>query len=139
MTRFSFPETTFQFIYPETTPKGSPVTVKETHRDNVSRIYLTSRDSLELYFEVTRYNDLTAREGYQQLKEEVEERFAECEVTELQKTRLNGSPAYVFSFQWPFNQRKVYFLEKGSETYRILYDPSLRLNEQILATITAPD
>jgi len=137
MARFFFPGTTLQFSYPETTPKGFPVTVKETHRDNVSRVHLTSPDSLELYFEVTSYNNLTAQEGYELLKRDVEERFMEYEMGELQKTRLNGSPAFVFSFRGSFRQRKVYFLEKGFVTYRILYDPTLPLNEQILASVTA--
>lgn len=136
MPRFSFPDTTLQFSYPEITPQKRPVAIQETHRDNVSRVHLTSPHSLELYFEVTLYHNLTAQEGYEQLKKDVEERFSECRVTDLQKTRLNGYPAYVFSFQWLFQQRKVYFLERGTVIYRILYDPTLPLNEQILATLT---
>lgn len=136
MPHFSFPDTTLQFSYPQTTPKRRPVTLKETHRDNVSRVHLTSPDSLELYFEVTSYTNLTAQEGYELLKRDVEERFMECEISDLQKTRLNGFPAFVFSFQWPFRQRKVYFVERESVTYRILYDPTLPLNEQVLASVT---
>ncbi len=139
MVRYTFPGTTFQFSYPETTPRRFPVALKETHRDNVSRVHLTSLDSRELYFEVTCYYALTAREGYDQLKEGMQERFGECTVTELQKTRLNGSPAFVFSFQCPFIHRKVYFLEKASATYRVLYDPTLPLNEQVLASVTVTD
>lgn len=136
MPHFSFPDTTLQFHYPQTTPKRFPVTIKESHRDNISRVHLISPDSLELYFEVTSYTNLTAQEGYELLKNDVVERFMECEVSDLQKTRLNGFPAFVFSFQWPFRQRKVYFVEKESVTYRILFDPTLPLNEQILASVT---
>jgi hypothetical protein len=71
------------FKYPEETPQGHFVDKAESLQGESIRIHLVSRDSKELYFEVTKYQDLPAQMEYHQYREKLERRFSELIITEL--------------------------------------------------------
>ena len=132
---FSDTRMAFQLKYPQTTPQGHPVRIKEVSVGGGIRVHFVSENSQELYFEVTWYSNLSPAEGYGRLKEEVEKRFEEVNVSELKESRLGSLPAFAFSFSWREGERAVVFVPKGRMAYRILYDPRSPLNSQMLSTV----
>jgi hypothetical protein len=131
---FSDPRFHLQFRYPETTSQGHAIDVKETTPGGAIRVHLTSRGSQEVYFEVTQYPNLSVKDGYEQLKQEVEKRF-NANVSALTETSFVGLPASELSFEWNEGKRAVIFVIKDGTTYRILCAPSSKTNLQIRSTI----
>jgi hypothetical protein len=83
--RFNDPRFGLVFKYPEETPLGHAVDKAESQQDEFVRVHLTSRDSKELYFEVTKYHIISAQIEYQQHRENLEQRFSELIITELKE------------------------------------------------------
>jgi hypothetical protein len=123
------------FRYPQATPQGHIVEWAESQKDDVVRVHFTSKDSQELYFEVTKYFGLPAQVEYQQHKESLEERPEEFVVSGLKEIHWMSQPAYEYSIKWDNRARMVILLETDDATYRILYDPYSPLNIQILSTL----
>lgn len=123
------------FRYPPTTPQGHPVEKTESQKDDVVRVHFTSKNSQELYFEVTKYFGLPAQVEYQQHKKSLEERTEEFVVSDLKEILWMSQPAYEYSIKWDNSARAVILLETDQATYRILYDPYSPLNIQILSTL----
>ena len=138
---FTDPRFKLRFNYPATTPEGHAVEKVEEQHDDAVRIHLSSRDSQELYFEVTKYPDLIAREEYERHKAYLEQRFAgfDFAIGELQETSLASRPAHTYTFRWRDAERTVMLIHKDGATYRIIYDPRSPLNAQVLSTVAFPD
>ena len=128
-----------QFRYPPNTPQGYSVDKSESQQDDALRVHFISRDSQELYFEVTKYSALLARIEYQQHKAELEKRFSELVITESKEISWKSLPAYEYSFEWSKGTRSVILFERNGATYRILYDPRSPLNNQMLSTFEWTD
>jgi hypothetical protein len=124
-----------QFKYPSKTPQGSLIDRTEGQHDETIRVHFISRDSEELYFEVTKYHGLPPREEYRRHKEELKKRFTELSITDIQEINWKSLPAYEYSFDGPPGRRSVTMFEKNEVTYRILYDPRSPLNLQVLSTV----
>ena len=99
------------------------------------RVHFTSKNSHELYFELTKYIDLSPPIEYQHHKESLEKRFDPFSISDLKEIRWMAQPAYKYSFKWKQGARIVRLIETENATYRILYDPSSPLNAQILSTL----
>jgi hypothetical protein len=84
--RFKDPRVGLVFKYPERTPQGQIVDKAESQQATAVRIHITSRDSKELYFEVTKYHGLFSQGEYQQHRENLEQRFSELTITELEES-----------------------------------------------------
>jgi hypothetical protein len=123
-----------RFRYPEMSPQGYATDIKETIVGEGVRIHLTSAESREIYFEVSRFPNISVEESYQKLKEEIVERFA-GKVSLLTPTTFVGQPAFEMSFQWADNQRLVAFVPADGVVYRILCNPTSELNMQIRSTV----
>ena len=131
---FSDPKFALRFAYPEFSPQGHPTEVKESVFANAVRIHLMSPEKKEIYFEVTRYPKLLPEQSYEQLKEEVENRFG-ASVSLLTPSTFMGFPAFEMHFEWSVAKRFVIFFPKDGSLYRILYDPTSALNLQIRSTL----
>lgn len=126
---FTFPGFELQFQYPQTTPSGHAVDMDEI------RVHFRSRESPELYFEVSRHLHLSADAVYEREKGFIMDRLKECEVSALKPITFASQPAYEFSFRWTDGERAVILIEKQEYLYRVIYDPRSQLNLQVLATI----
>lgn len=128
-----------QFRFPPTTSQGYPVDKTESQHDEGVRVHFFSRDSQELYFEVTRYYALRAQVEYEPHKVDLEKRLDEIRITDLEQITWKSLPAYEYSFVWNQGARSVLFVQRNGSTYRILYDPRSLLNIQVLSTLEWTD
>lgn len=96
---FFDPRFAVRFQYPRVTPQGHPVIKKESRRDDAVRIHFVSKDSQELYFEVTQYASLPVQTEYRQHKQELERRLDDFAITELNETNLTSQLAQAYSFR----------------------------------------
>jgi len=134
---FTHPVLQLRFSYPAVTPLGHAVEIEEQQSAESSRAHLISRPAREVYFEVGRYNDLSAQEEYVRHKSYLLQRF-EGEVfsiSELQEASLGGQTAYRYVLEWSDRERVVLLAQRGNPVYRVIYDPRSPLNAQILGTL----
>jgi hypothetical protein len=132
---FSNPEFALGFQYPQSTPHGHIVEKVERREEGAIRIHFTSKDSRELYFEISKYDHLSPQVEYQRHKENLETRPEQFVVSELKEIRWMSQPAYEYSFRWSQGARIVILIEADNTTYRVIYDPYSPLNVQILSTL----
>jgi hypothetical protein len=135
--QFSDPDLALRWRYPAVTPEGHAVDRLEEERYGVRRVHLTSRDSLELYFEVRRYPALAPGTAYEGQRAELAQRFEHegFTITPLEATQLAGRLALTYSFQWSQRARVALLVAEGPALYRLIYDPLSDLNAQVLATV----
>ncbi len=100
-----------------------------------TRRHLRSAGSDEVYFEVTRYTGLTASEEYRVHSGYLQGRFRKLAITTLEEEPIGAQPAWRYRFEWDGGARAVVLAERGPETYRIIYNPRSKLNEEILGTV----
>ena len=132
---FVYPGFALGFRYPEITPQGHIAEKAETQDEERIRIHFTSKESHELYFEITKYVDLPAQAEYQDHKEYLENMPDEYVVSDLKEIRRMSQPDYEYSIKWREGARIVMLIETDDATYRVLYDPNSPLNVQVLSTI----
>lgn len=123
------------FQYPEITPQGHSVQSTENQETELVRVHFRSKDSAEVYFEITKYQNLSAQMEYQRHKEDLEKRPEGFVLTELKEIRWMSQPAYEYFIKWSKARRVVMLVEADNSTYRVLYDPNSPLNVRILSTI----
>lgn len=132
---FSDPKFKIYFKYPDPTPQGYSVEKAEGQREDAIRVHLSSPQSQELYFEVTRFVNLAPKEEYQRHKDFLTQQFENLSITDLEESQLETLAAQTYTFAWPEKERKVVLVQKDQATYRILYDPRSALNTEVLATL----
>ena len=132
---FIYPGFALGFRYPKITPQGHLVEKVERDDDKVIRVHFTSKESHELYFELTKYLDLPPQAEYQNHKDYLENRPDAYVVSDLREIRWMSQIAYEYSIKWREGARIVRLIETDAATYRLLYDPKSPLNVQILSTI----
>jgi hypothetical protein len=124
-----------RFKVPERTPQGRFVNKTESEQGDPIRVHFISQNSKELYFEVTKYERLSAQTEYQQHRANLEKRFSEFFITELKEMNWKSHSAYEYSFEWEQGKRSVILVGRNTDVYRFLYDPRSPLNLQILSTV----
>ena len=132
---FTDPRFALGFEYPEITNHGHLVEWTESEEKDIVRVHFRSKDSREVYFEITKYQDLSAQMEYVRHKENLEKRPEGFAVTDLKEIHWMSQPAYEYSVRWSKGSRIVRLLETDNSTYRFLYDPYSPLNFQILLTL----
>lgn len=123
------------FRYPAATPLGHVVQKNESSLGDAFRVHLLSPESPEIYFEVTNYRMLSARQVYERHCQDLQARLDGVSITPLTACRWRARPASQYAFQWDQLRRTVLLIERKEGTLRILYDPRSSLNEQILSTL----
>ena len=114
--------------YPATTPTGHAVDLDEV------RLHLRSRDSDELYLEVTRHLGLDPRASWERERAFVMERLGAA-VDALEPAAFNGRDALRYAFRWDGGERVVHLVVIGEWLYRVIHDPAAPLAPAVLATI----
>jgi hypothetical protein len=122
--------------YPNPTPRGHPVRIREYSTDSSYRAHLTSESSDEVYFEVAEYLGLPVHQAIERFMQDVSERIDNLETSQVEEVRFASFPAYQFSIHWPGKERVILFVEKGAALYRIIHDPSSPLNRAILTSFS---
>ncbi|HEX6035027.1 MAG TPA: hypothetical protein VFY83_11350 [Anaerolineales bacterium] len=107
----------------------------ETQQDQLLRVHVLSPLSREVYFEVSRFENLPAKAEYKRHQEHLRKQFHPLAVSDLKEVSGSSLPAYEYSFKWHQGARTVILVEHANATYRILYNPDSALNGQILSTI----
>jgi hypothetical protein len=133
---FSRPAFRLRFLYPAVTPRGRPVEITEEEHDGAHRVHLTAREGDEAYLELVRFPDLQPPEEYARHRAYLVGRFGPEAVTELTQSSLRGWPAFTYAFRGTGLERAVLSLQVGRDTYRIISDPRVQLNDDIIATVT---
>ncbi|HET9909376.1 MAG TPA: hypothetical protein VFQ23_22200 [Anaerolineales bacterium] len=121
--------------YPKVTPQGNLVELDENHEQDTVRVHFRSTGSREVYFEITKYQDLSPQMEYEQHKENLERRPEKFVLTDFREIGWMSQPAYEYSLRWSQGSRVVRLIEFENSTYRVLYDPFSPLNVQILLTL----
>lgn len=124
-----------QFTYPYRTADGESVDRLESEQAGTLRIHLLSPIGREVYFEVSKYDPLSPEAAYRQHCESLEKQFDRLEITALRKTTFAAFPAHEYSFEWDQEKRAVLLVERGTATYRLLYNSQFPINLQILSTV----
>lgn len=132
---FSDPRFALGFQYPEITHQGHFVERTESEEKDIVRVHFRSKDSREVYFEITKYQNLSAQLEYQRDKENLEKLPEGFVVAALREIRWMSQPTYEYSIKWSQVARVARLIEDESTTYRILYDPYSPLNVRILSTL----
>jgi hypothetical protein len=133
---FNDPRFALQFQYPVRATDGEPVERVETQFEGMLRVHLLSPIGREVYFEVSKYDSLTAEAEYQRHRESLPKQFDSIAITDMRATTLASLPAYEYTFEWDKGKRTVLLIRDGTVTYRILYNPLFPVNLQILSTFT---
>jgi hypothetical protein len=132
---FSDPRFALTFHYPDPTPGGKPITVRESEPGGAVRVHLVSVGSDEVYFEVTRYDGQTAESLYARLCDDLPTQIPAVQISSIEHVVLSGMPAFSGSFSWPGNRRDFFIIDVGDSVYRILSNPVFPLNQEIMKTV----
>jgi hypothetical protein len=87
------------FRYPATTPMGHIVQKNESSLGDAFRVHLLSPGSPEIYFEITDYRALSARQVYDRHCQDLEMRLDGVSITPLTACRWRARPAFQYAFQ----------------------------------------
>lgn len=122
--------------YPQPAPSGQPVEIHTFQDEAVERSHLLTKDSPEVYFEVTHYPGLAPEAEYQRHRRALEQRdLDEFEITPLLRFEFHLGAAFTYTFKWHQVTRTIILLPTGGGVCRVLYNPHSPLNLEILATL----
>lgn len=110
--------------------------ITEEEHDGVHRVHLTAREGEEIYLEFFRFPGSAAARRVRRAPRVSRGRFGPEAVSELTRTSLRGWPAFTYAFRGNGPERAVLSLQVGRDTYRIISDPRVRLNDDIIATVS---
>jgi hypothetical protein len=128
---------TIHVSIPTNMPSGNGYQLDVRNTDLVMKRHFRSKNSHEMYFEITRYHTLRdISEAYSLFTDELQKQFEVIDIEPLQPTEVGGRTALEFRFSWTLASRQAVFIEQPDALYRIIYDPELPLNLQILDTVT---
>lgn len=128
---------TLQFRVPTQMPSGNHYRLDVRETELVAKRHFRSEGSHELYLELTRYHTLRdVQEAYRLFTDNLRQQFEVIEIDPLQAMVVANQSAVGFGFHWPETDRQAVFLTRPDALYRIIYDPALSINRQILDTIT---
>lgn len=128
---WAVPGTGLSFRLPAVAPSGAPVDLDDV------RLHFRSRDTDEVYGEVSRHLLVSASSFFERESAFVVERYG-ATVEPLQSTVFAGGPAWAYSFAWADKKRQVVLVERGDWLYRIVVDPASDLSRAVLATVELP-
>jgi hypothetical protein len=129
---FSDPRFALAFRYPDPTPDGKSIAVRESKPGGAVRVHLISVGSEEVYFEVTRYDGQTAESLYARLGNDLPVQIPAVQISPAEPVTLAGAPALAGSFSWPGNRRDFFMIDIGDSAYRIVFNlcHSVRLSRE---------
>jgi hypothetical protein len=125
---------------PDMTPNGQTVAILRDKRSDATLMHAESPDQSELYFEVSCYHDqrdhaaaIAAQQAF------LAQHAKEQRIGATAATTVTGRDATTFDFegwlQGRWKVRRFLFVDAGGCTHRIVFDPTSRLNHDVLATL----
>ena len=123
------------FRHPAVTPDGQLVEIVEEFPRDAHRVHLIAPNPGEIYLELFRMPGLSAVDEYAQHREYLEGRFGPGSVSEPVDSDLAGLPARSYVFGSNDVRRETRSLEIDDDLYRVIIDPRIPLNHEILATM----
>ena len=84
---------------------------------------------------MTKYPETTAEEEYARHRPDLEQRWEELSITELEDAEFASSPAKRYVFRWPEGERVVMLIPGDGALCRVLWDTASVLNPDVLATV----
>ena len=125
---------------PQTTPKGQAVAIMRDERTDGALMHAESPDQSELYFEVLCYRDqrdhaaaVTAQQAF------LAEHAKDHRIGATMSVTVNDLAATTFDFegwlQGRWKVRRFVFVDARGCTHRIVFDPTSRLNHDVVATL----
>lgn len=125
---------------PDATPTGQTVAILRDKRNDSTLMHAESPDQSELYFEVLSYRDqrnhataITTQQAF------LTEHAKDLQIGATTATTLKGLDATTFDFegwlQGRWKVRRFLFVDAGGCTHRIVFDPTSRLNHDLLAAL----
>ena len=127
------------FRHPAVTPGGQPVEIAEEFPGDAHRVHLTAPVPGEIYLELFRMPGLSAADEYARHRAYLEGRFGPGSVSEPVDSDLAGRPARAYVFGSSDLRREARSLEVDADLYRVIIDPGIPLNHQIVATMRVDD
>ena len=130
----------YSISIPEQTPHGQTVTIESGDHERTHIMHAESSDQSELYFEVATYSKVLdhhelASEQQAYLREEA----SNGHLSAIQPGIVGHFTGTTFDFQGllqgRWKVRRFLFVDTPQRTYRIVFDPTSPLNEQILDTL----
>jgi hypothetical protein len=132
---YTNPKLPMRLEYPDPTPLGYPVIIREIEAIHGYRAHLVSDGSDEIYFEVGRYPDLPPQQAIDAFLEDVTGRIDHLKSSKVAQISFAGSPAYRFNIQWPGKEREILFVERADALYRVIHDPASSINQGMLESL----
>ena len=121
--------------YPNPTPSGNSVSIREISSQSSFRAHFVSDGSNDVYFEVARYSSLTAEQAINDFLKDVSQRINGLEASDVEVFMFRSYPAHRFTIHWAAKERVVLFIEKDDALYRIIHDPTSMINKRMLESI----
>ena len=130
----------WRVVLPETTPNGQPVAILRDNRTDGTLMHAESPDQSELYFEVLAYTAQREHAGAVAAQREfLATNATNHRIGPASSAVVNGLPATTFDFegwlQGRWKVRRFLFVDAGGCTHRIVFDPTSRLNHDLLAAL----
>lgn len=125
---------------PPTTPDGQPVATQTGERGGLHLVHAESPDLSTLYFEVAAYPDLRNHaelaEGQRRF---LTDQSADVELSETRELAIGCLAGTGFdvrgTLQGRWKERRFFFVDGPTRTYRIVHDPRSPLNERVFASL----
>lgn len=134
------PEYSYIVWIPEETLSGQTVSIELTEPDGGHKMHAETVDQSEVYFEVTAFAGIRKRAPMVGMMQ----KFLEQESPEGNQTQpVNGQVGHLtgttFDFsghlQGKWKERRFLWLDHAGRSYRIILDPTSKLNVEILGTL----
>jgi hypothetical protein len=125
---------------PQTTPNGQTVAILRDERTDTTLMHAESPDQSELYFEVLCYRNLRDHDAVIAAQHAfLAEHAKDHRIGATTPTTVNGLPATTFDFegwlQGRWKVRRFAYVDARGCTHRIVFDPTSRLNHDVVATL----
>jgi hypothetical protein len=125
---------------PEITPTGSQVTIQLSERLGAHILHAQSPDLSELYFEVAAYPSfMTHHQLAEGEREFLSVHSSDGELSPVHVKEIEGYKGTTYDFRGTLQERwkeRRFLINDGPcRTYRIVYDPTSLLNEQVLRSL----
>ena len=122
---------------PEVTPNCQKVTIQTREHSGRQIMHAESPDQSELYFEVAAYETILNHAMLaQQQQEFLREHADDANLSEIALGNVGNHTGTTFDFrgtlQGQWKERRFFFIDGPSRTYRIVHDPTSALNVQSL-------
>jgi len=134
----------YAVLIPDQTPEGQTVTVEIDSSKDVHVLHAQSPDGCELYFEIATIAKLLSHETLIAAQHRfLREGSSDAEIGEPGEQHLSGRRCTSFDFRGELGggvrERRFLFVDGSRFTYRVVFDPTSKLNELVIQSLRISD